>query len=152
MDEKGPSKAESRLVRNQTGLRYWWPVSALAVVLLLYSGFAGVVWWIQADAYRFADRAKQEFAGDDVEALLSFVQSEQHTLAERNQAVHALGRFGDRRALAVLEKFYTGRDCQHSRFLCQHELRKAIDRCSSKVWAPSWLPFFSRPSQHQGRS
>lgn len=152
MYEDEQRKAESGRGRSSTRLRYWWPVLGLAVVLLMYSGFAGVVWWIQADAYRFAARARQEFAGDEVEALLAFLQSEQHTLAERNLAVHALGQIGDRRALAVLEKFYTGRECEHSKFLCQHEVRKAIDRCSGRNWAPRWLPFFPRQPQHQGRS
>lgn len=146
------SKAKSRRARSLGGLGYWWPVLGLAVVLLLYSGFAGLGWWIQADAYKFAARAKQEFPGDEVEALLGFVQSERRTLAERNAAVHALGQIGDRRALPVLEGFYTGRECQHSKFLCQKELRKAIDRCDGRNWAPSWLPFFPRPPRQQRRS
>lgn len=145
-------RKESRRARSLGGLRYWWPVLALAVVLLLYSGFAGLVWWIQANAYKSADRAMLEFPGDDVEALVALVQSEQHTLAGRNRAVHALGQIGDRRALPVLERFHTGRECQHSRFLCQQELGKAIDRCNGKNWAPRWLPFFPRPPRHQRRS
>jgi hypothetical protein len=114
----------------------------------LYGGFAGLVWWIQADAHKFATRVTKEFPGDEVEALLVLVQSDRHSLGERNHAVHALGQIGDRRAIPTLEKFYTGRECDHSKFLCQKELRKAIDRCSGKNWAPSWLPLFPRPPQN----
>ncbi len=143
--DRGDDRRESRLGRSLRGLRYWWPLLALSVILLLYSGFAGFVWWVQADAYKFAARAAQGFPGDQVDALLVLVQSEQHTLGERNRAVHALGQIGDPRALPVLERFYTGGECQHSRFLCQKELEKAIARCNGKNWAPSWLPFFPRP-------
>jgi hypothetical protein len=85
-----------------------------------------------------------------VDALIGFVQAEHHTLAERNTAVHALGQIGSDRALSVLQRYYTGHSCDHSRFLCQKELRKAIDRCGGKNWAPSWLPFFPRPPVHGG--
>lgn len=147
MDQPAHRKAQHPRARGQGGLLYWWPVLALAVVLLLYAGFAGLVWWIQADAHKVSAQAMQEFSGDEVQALLTLVQSERHTLAKRNAAVHALGQIGDRRALPVLEKFYTGGQCEHDKLLCQQELRKAIDRCHGKNWAPDWLPFFPRPPE-----
>jgi hypothetical protein len=143
-------KVESRRARRFTWLGYWWPVLALAGAALLYSGFAGVVWWIQADAHERAARAAQEFPGDEVQALLGLVQSERQTFAERNAAVHALGQIGDRRALPVLRALYTGATCEHSECLSQLELRKAIDRCEGRNWAPSWLPFFPRPPEDSG--
>jgi len=151
MDQPEHPKARPARAREHSGLLYWWPVLALAAVLLMYTGFAGLVWWIQADAHKFSARAMQEFPGDEVEALLAFVQSERHTLAERNRAVHALGQIGDPRALPVLARLYTSRECQHDKFLCQAELRKAIDRCNGKNWAPRWLPLFPRPPEHQRR-
>ena len=63
-------KVESRRARSLTWFGYWWPVLALAGAALLYSGFAGLVWWIQADAHERAARAAQEFPGDEVQALL----------------------------------------------------------------------------------
>ena len=71
-------------------------------------------------------RAQQEYSGDCVEALSSFVEDEKHSLKERNSAVWALGQLGDKRALPVLKKYYTGEPCQHDKFLCQYELKKAI--------------------------
>lgn len=140
MDEEDWGQPESGRSKGRTQ-GYWWPILPLAVVLLLYSGFSGMMWWIHEDAYRFGRRVKQEFGGDEVEALVAAVQSNRRSLAERNRAVHALGQIGDERALKVLESFYTGRQCDHSEFLCQHELRKAIARCSGKNWPPGWLPF-----------
>ena len=149
MNEDDTARRASSRLANGRVRGYWWPVIALGAVLLLYSGFSGIMWWFHEDAYRFARLVKQEFAGDEVEALVALVQSDRHTFAERNRAVHALGAIGDERALGVLESFYTGRDCDHSRFLCQHELRKAIARCSGKNWAPGWLPFLPRRPQPQ---
>ena len=63
--------------------------------------------------------------------------------------MNALGQIGDRRAVPVLERFYTGNACRHDEFLCQKELSKAIDRCNGKNWAPAWLPFFPHAPARQ---
>ena len=136
---------------GRRGLRYWWPALALGAVLLLYSAFAGVAWWLQANAYEAGARAMQDYPGDEVEALLGLVQSADRSLAERNRAVYALGQIGDPRALPILQRLHTGRECQHSKFLCQYELQKAIDRCSGRNWTPSWLPWLPRQPQDRPR-
>lgn len=119
--------------------------------MLLCGGFVGLAWRLQAGAYELGARAMDEFPGDEVEALSAVVQSDKHTLAERNRAVQALGQIGDSRALPVLEAFYTGQLCQHDKFLCQRELTKAIDRCRGKNWAPAWLPFLPHaPAREPG--
>lgn len=123
------------------GLRYWWPVLALAAILVVYAGFVGALWKIQTDAHAFGQRAMHEFAGDEVEALIAFVHSDAHPLIERNRAVNALGQLGDPRALKPLQELYTGLKCEHDKFLCQLELGKAIEKCSGKGRAPRWLPF-----------
>jgi len=66
---------------------------------------------------------------DEVQALIMFVDSDENSLAERNRAVWALGQIGDKRALEVLRKYYTGKPCNHSENLCQYELKKAIKLC-----------------------
>ncbi len=122
-----------------------WPVGLALMLLAGYGGLVIVAWSGQADAHRSGERAMRAFAGDEVDALMGLAQSEAHPLAERSDAVHALGQIGSERALPVLTRYYTGHECDHSRFLCQTELRKAIDRCRGKNWAPSWLPLFPRP-------
>lgn len=123
----------------------WWIIGVVAGVLGGYGGLVGLARSVQARAHEFGERARLEFPGDQVEALIGLVQSESHPLAERNRAVSALGQIGSNRALPVLARYYSGRECEHSKFLCQKELRKAIDRCSGRNWAPAWLPFFPRP-------
>lgn len=42
-------------------------------------------------------------------------------------------------AVAVLERYYTGGPCEHDRYLCRYELKKAIDACAGRTWS---LPAF----------
>jgi len=133
--------ADERAREPRRGLLYWSPILALAVLAAGYAAFAGLGQTIQAGAHERGAEAMREFPGDEVEALMALVESERHTLAERNHAVNALGLIGDARALPLLERLYTGEECQHDKFLCQHELRKAIDKCKGKGRAPKWLPF-----------
>lgn len=132
---------DERTPPHRPWLPHWWPILALAVLALGYVTLVGLAWWIQASAHEMGARAMREFQGDEVEALVQLVQSDQHTLADRNHAVNALGLIGDARALRVLEKYYTGAPCEHARFLCQHELKKAIDKCQGRGRALAWLPF-----------
>jgi hypothetical protein len=120
------------IVSARRSLRYWAPLMALAVVMTAVTGVLVLGWMIQTGAHENGRAAMREFGGDEVEALIAFVQSDRHPLRERNRAVWALGQLGDRRALPVLEKPYTGAPCQHDRFLCQRELGKAIVLCKGK--------------------
>jgi hypothetical protein len=142
--------AETRRIRATRRVKTLWLVGSITVVLGGYGGMAGLAWVFQAGAHEFGERARHEFPGDQVDALIGLVQSEHHALAERNHAVHALAQIGSARALPVLMRHYTGHECQHSKFLCQYELRKAIDRCSGRNWAPAWWPFFPRPPLRSG--
>jgi hypothetical protein len=58
---------------------------------------------------------------------MRYVEDTSHSLRERNRAVCALGQIGDRRALPVLQKHYSGKPCDHGSALCQRELGKAIE-------------------------
>jgi len=97
----------------------------LAIILAAWG------WWrTQSEIAGIADAAMAAQPGADrVEALLAVVDSEAYKLAERNRAVWTLGVIGNPRALSVLEKHYTGEPCNHERYLCQYELRKAILKC-----------------------
>jgi hypothetical protein len=85
------------------------------------------------------DAAMREHPGDRVAALVSYVDSPSHALSQRNRAVWALGQLGDARAMAVLQKYFTGRRCEHARLLCQHELAKAIRLCRGGTNVPAVL-------------
>ena len=95
---------------KQTGrfLRRWWPVVLASMVMAVVSGFAALLWTIHSSAHSYASVAQQQYAGDEVEALIRAVTDEHRTLRERNHAVWALGQFRDPRALPVLRRHYTG--------------------------------------------
>jgi hypothetical protein len=117
--------------RKATGRRFMrFVIRAAAIGLVLVAALlAGSAWLIGSSVHAASEAALLGQPGDPVLALMSYVESPAHTLRERNRAVWALGQLGDARALPVLEKYVTSRDCEHDRLLCQYELRKAIRLC-----------------------
>lgn len=108
------------------------PLAAAGIVVVA-AGVVGLGLFIQATAHDDAQAAQREFPGDEVEALIALVQSDGHNLRTRNRAVWALGQLRDARALPLLTRYYTGNPCDHGRYLCQYELKKAIDGCSGRT-------------------
>jgi hypothetical protein len=102
---------------------------AVTTLVLIAALLLGTSWLIGSGVHAASEAALLEQPGDRVPALMAYLESPTHTLRERNRAVWALGQLGDARALPVLEKHFTGRECDHGRVLCQHELRKAIRLC-----------------------
>lgn len=102
---------------------------ALAACLLLGVAALGSIRWnIQSGLDEWCARAQEAhpYPGDDVAALIAYVQSDSHSLRDRNRAVWALGQARDERAFPVLQAFITGEECDHSNHLCQSELKKAL--------------------------
>ncbi len=123
-------------VRPSVWLRRWWPLLLLGAVMLFFVAFLSLDVWIQLAARDNGTAAMRQFPGDGIDALMALVQSEQHTLKDRNRAVWALGQLRDRRALPVLLTYYTGGPCDHNRYLCQRELKKAIALCRHDNFDP----------------
>jgi len=77
--------------------------------------------------------ATQEFGGDCVEALASYVASADRTFEERNRAIWALGEIGDARALPALQGLLDGEligtPCHVRRGICRYSVEKAIALC-----------------------
>ncbi|MBP7051353.1 MAG: hypothetical protein KBE65_10095 [Phycisphaerae bacterium] len=124
----------------------------LLVGLLLCASALGVLrHQIQSGLDRWCTTAQaaHPHPSDDVAALLAYVQSEAHSLRERNYAVWALGQARDPRALPVLENHLTGKPCDHARDLCQGELGKAIALCKDPT--PNLLGIRT-PQKDGGRS
>jgi hypothetical protein len=112
-------------------------LSCLALALIM---FVAVCFSIRSAVKQMCAEATKEYPGNRVEALTAYVSSENHSLKKRNRAVWAIGQIGDKSALAVLESFYTGGDCDHEKHLCQHELKKAIYGCKGGLNLTAWLP------------
>lgn len=143
--------------RQLRNLARWWPVALAAAIGVLAVGLGSLFWMIRSGVAEDVARAQREYPGDRVEALIAFVDADRHPLSERNRAVWALGQISDPRALPVLRKYYTGAECQHDRFLCQYELKKAIENCAGAN--ASWMeratrrwrtaPLTRAPDEHQ---
>ncbi len=106
----------------------------------LFVGYLWACFSIRSSVKEISAQATQEYPGDRIEALMVYVDSENHSLKQRNHAIWALGQIGDQRALTTLEKFYTGGPCDHDSRLCQGELQKAIKQCKGSFNATAWLP------------
>ena len=111
-------------------------LSCLVLVLVM---FVVVCFSIRSAVKEMSAEATKEYSGNRVEALIAYMSSESHSLKKRNRAVWALGQIGDKSALALLESFYTGGDCEHEKHLCQRELRHAIYGCKGGLNLTAWL-------------
>ncbi len=107
--------------------KLWIGLGVVLVCLVIF--LAGTVILIDQGVKERCETAQERYGGDCVEALMARVDSEGESFEDRNGAVWGLGQLGDERALLVLRKYYTGEDCDHEKFLCQYELKKAIKLC-----------------------
>ena len=131
---------ESRLTGRSAGIKKVILYGTLSTLAFLLVAFVMIWWSLSSSIKDISAEATSLYPGDRVEALMAYVESENHSLRQRNLAVWALGQIGDQRALPVLEKSYTGGPCDHDNFLCQGELQKAIKKCKSSFNATAWLP------------
>lgn len=114
-------------------------IGVLLVCFVLCASALGVLrWQIQSglDQWCMTAQAAHPYPGHNIAALLDYVQSDAHSLRQRNHVVWALGQARDPRALPVLEGYLTGESCDHTRHLCQHELHKAIALCQGETPNP----------------
>jgi hypothetical protein len=118
-------------------LPVWGTLSCLVFLLI---AFVMICYSIRSGVKEISAEATQLYPGDRIEALITYANSEDHSLRQRNRAVWALGQIGDERALPLLIAFYTGGPCDHGHYLCQHELQKAIKLCEGSFNATAWLP------------
>ena len=107
-------------------------------LVLLFFAYGLACWDIGAGAKSIYEEALEIYPGNGVSALMKYVDSEEQNLQKRNRAVWALGQLGNPMALPVLLKHCTGRPCDHKKFLCQHELKKAIKQCKGAWNASAW--------------
>ena len=117
-------------------LGYGFLVLAGSFILFFMSTCA----WIGFSVKDKCRTARDQYGGSCVEALMEYLEDEDgHSLQERNEAVWALGQIGDERALPLLQKYYTGEECRHDKFLCQWELEKAIALAEGGFNATAWM-------------
>ena len=112
----------------QPDTRKWIIGISVALVVILFASFSTVEIMIGSGVKRFTQHAQEYFPGDRVAALTAMVDCESCAMNDRNHAVWALGQLADPCALPVLEKYYTGEQCDHLHMICQYELKKALRR------------------------
>ena len=96
-------------------------------LILGWSGtYIGFRIWFKTEINQICKNAMSKYEGDKIEALLSVLNSSYEDLNVKNNSIWALGKLKDKRALFTLKELYTGSECEHSRFVCQQELDKAI--------------------------
>lgn len=108
---------------------------ALIIVSLSIVGCLVLNIYISANVTNYATVARKSFSNESevIYAMINYINSNDYSLKERNNMVWAVGRLSDKRALSSLQALYTGEPCNHSLFLCQYELAKAINRCGGNV-------------------
>jgi len=115
-------------------------VSVLVVSALCCGATLGTIMWnIHQSVQENCQTAQQAHPhpGDDVAALVDFMNSAEHSLHDRNhKAIWTLGRLRDSKTLPALESVYTGESCDHEKELCQYELEKAIKQCGGTPSPP----------------
>lgn len=125
---------------------YWGLVGVGLFVLV----FLITTTWIGVSVKEKCLVAKGKYSGDCVDALVKVVDSEDNSFRERNYAIWALGQLGDKKALGVLNKYYTGIIPEREPYdngLSQYELKKAINllesgfNLSAIVWRHNFLYF-----------
>ncbi len=98
-------------------------------IILLFFVITSV--WIGHDVKQQCLDAKREYDKQDcVEALLTLLNDDHRGFRARNYAIWALGELGDRKALPVLQKYYTGNIPAREpldKMISQYELKKAVN-------------------------
>ena len=107
---------------------------AAALVLSLVLLVAGTAWaMIEWGIHSAQKSAVAQFPGrDSSQALIDLVNCEKCPMEQRNRAVWTLGQIREERALPALHKHFHGGPCNHSKYVCQYELRKALKRIESQ--------------------
>ena len=96
-------------------------------MLVLFFVLVGIL--TGSDVRKRCKMAEERYGGDCVEALLALAGDEGALYEEKNSAIWALGQLGDKRALPILEKMYTGAVPDREpwkKMISQYELGKAI--------------------------
>lgn len=117
-------------------LKKHWRKIALVVLSIPVVGYFVICLSIGVGVRRAVSDAQSRFPGEPVPALIAFVTSDEARISDRNRAIWALGQLGSPTALPALQSLETHELCDHDNSICQYEVDKAIEACSSE--SPNW--------------
>jgi len=102
----------------------------VVIVIIFFIFYVSISLFIGNSVKTNCIKAKKEYYGDCVTALIKLLNDETKDFKSRNSAIWTLGQLGDQRALFFLEKFYSGNIPSREslgKSISQYELRKAIN-------------------------
>jgi len=119
---------------------------------IIYGGAVGIVTfflfflitctWIGHSVRTNCQNAQKRYEGTCTEALIQFLDDDSNPLVDRNSAIWSLGQLGEREALGILEKYYTGDIPDREpldKTISQYELQKAIKLIKSGINLGAWV-------------
>ena len=87
--------------------------------------------------------ASNKFENDNVEALISLIESDEFSFKQKNKAIWALGQIGDRKALPLLRKLDTDeiqkKPLNSNKYIVQYSVEKAIRQINSDFIVTRWM-------------
>jgi hypothetical protein len=98
--------------------------------------------WIGYEVKDICQEAKTEYGKDCIGSLIDLLQDKNRGFKLRNDAIWALGQLGDKRALPILQQYYTGKVPAREplgKTISQYELKKAINLTSGGVNITSFI-------------
>lgn len=113
----------------------WFILSFIIVILIISAGYLAMNIYIRINVDKYVSIAQKACPEetDRIYSMIKYITNNDYSLQERNNVVWAIGRLSDKKALPFLQSLYTGEPCNHSLYLCQYELAKAINRCGGSV-------------------
>jgi hypothetical protein len=112
-------------------------VAGIVAVLLVLGAAYGLLSWQRYNSIRsICERAAAGDASDRIGALLTYMKSEGTDFEEKNRVIWALGELRDPAVLDELTALHGSETCDHGRFVCQREVRKAINKITGKTPNP----------------
>lgn len=103
------------------------------ISIMLLGAYFGLRIWIKSDFNRICSHATETSGiNDKSKALVFILKSESQDLNAKNDAIWALEYVKDTIALPVLRELQNGKECDHSNYVCQRELKRAIENLEGK--------------------
>lgn len=112
----------------------------LAAFIIL---FAISLLMIYSDVESICEIASNKFESDNIEALISLIESDEFSYKQKNKAIWALGQIGDKRALPLLRKLDTDeiqkKPYDSNKNIVQYSVEKAIRQIDSDFIVTRWM-------------
>jgi hypothetical protein len=119
---------------------------AIVICVVLAVLFAATMYQIFSSVRGVCRSATARYPGDNVEALIALIESDDASFREKNQAIWALGQIGDDRALPVLRKLDSEepqpKPYNADAYIVQYSVEKAIRQIEGGFIMTRWMYYW----------